>query len=153
MPAQTCHLQDPKGGNWTNLPDEWKAQWEKEIAETLPAFDPDLTPTDYVGWLSECFRKQKGVVGSTLAEHRARYEGKRIVEGLPAPIMVDGKRKIVRPKGLNSDDYSDFNEIGSAFERKSCRVKTRLIGETSAKLLPAVDLVDFATQWMSKNRL
>jgi aminoglycoside 3-N-acetyltransferase len=35
------------------------------LRETMPTFDPDLTPTHDMGAIPECFRKQKGVLRSS----------------------------------------------------------------------------------------
>lgn len=64
MPTQTCHLLDAKGGRHTDPPDAWMDKWRDEINASYPPFDPDLTPTDYMGWVAECFRKQKETIRS-----------------------------------------------------------------------------------------
>jgi aminoglycoside 3-N-acetyltransferase len=60
MPAHSGDLSDP--AEWENppVPEDW---WEP-IRQTMPAYDPDLTPTRSVGIIPECFRKQKGVLRS-----------------------------------------------------------------------------------------
>jgi aminoglycoside 3-N-acetyltransferase len=60
MPTHTGHLSDP--GGWVNpaVPDAW---WD-EIRSSMPAFDPDLTPSRGMGQIPECFRKQREVLRS-----------------------------------------------------------------------------------------
>ena len=60
MPTFTGDLSEPS--NWRNpsVP-EW---WWQLIRDTMPPFDPDLTPTRMMGLIPETFRKQKGTIRS-----------------------------------------------------------------------------------------
>jgi len=60
MPTHSTSLTDPS--NWKNppIPEDW---WQI-FRDTVPAFDPDLTPTRSMGTVAEVFRKQRGAVRS-----------------------------------------------------------------------------------------
>jgi aminoglycoside 3-N-acetyltransferase len=57
MPTHSGDLSDPAG--WSNPP--VKESWWATIRESMPAYEPDLTPTWGMGIIPECFRKQQGV--------------------------------------------------------------------------------------------
>ena len=60
MPAHSTDLSDPS--QWENPP--VPESWWQIIRETMPAYDPDLTPTRSMGKIAETFRKQSGVLRS-----------------------------------------------------------------------------------------
>ena len=61
MPTHSTDLSEPS--RWENPP--VPESWWSIIRETMPAYEPDLTPTRVMGVISETFRKQKGVLRSS----------------------------------------------------------------------------------------
>lgn len=203
MPTQTADLSDPE--EWENpaVPSDW---WEV-IRAQMPAYDPALTPTNYVGILPETFRHFPGVIrsghpqvsfcargpnadfivadhglefglgedsplarmydigghvlllGAThytntmlhLAEYRALYPSKgTTLKG--APVMRGSRRRWVTFMDLDLST-DDFPELGMAFEAACPAARVGPAGYGTARLLPAREMVDFAVQWMTRNRL
>ncbi len=61
MPTHSGDLTDPE--QWENPP--VPAEWHEIIRQTMPAYDPDLTPTRKMGKISETFRKHPGSLRSS----------------------------------------------------------------------------------------
>lgn len=65
MPAHSTDLTEPS--RWENPP--VPESWWSVIRATMPAYQPDLTPTRSMGVIAETFRKQKGVLRSAHPHH------------------------------------------------------------------------------------
>ena len=129
MPSHTSGLCDPS--EWKNppVPEEW---WQV-IRDTMPAFDPDLTPTRSMGAIAETFRKQRGVLRSShplcsfsawgnLAETVVQDHELSFGMGERSPLAriydMDGYVLLI---GVDHDSNSSIHlaEYRSAYPRKS----------------------------------
>lgn len=81
-----------------------------------------------------------------LAEERAQWPGKTIVEQ-GAPVMVDGRRRWVTFRALDYDS-DDFGEIGESFSSGT----RGTVACADALLFRQRDVVDFAVDWIERNR-
>lgn len=205
MPAHSTDLSDPS--QWENPP--VPKSWWQTIRETMPAYDPDLTPTRSMGKIAETFRKQRDVLRSAhpqssfcasgpqasyitnnhalafgfgensplariydlhgfvlllgvghssntslhLAEYRANYPTKRIVQE-SAPILQTGSRIWTTFEDIDVD-ASDFDRLGEDFLRSEAGkvVQHGKVGNADCQLMPQRAVVDFAVNWLEKNRV
>ena len=86
-----------------------------------------------------------------LAEFRAQYQGKKkIKQG--APLIVEGERRWVELEDFEEHSEDDFEKIGKAYLASGGTVLEGKIGQAKCQLIPQVELVDYAVDWMEKNR-
>ena len=205
MPTHSTDLSEPS--QWKNPP--VPEAWWQTIRETMPAYDPDLTPTRSMGRIAETFRKQNGVFRSAhphssfcargpqatylinnhslayglgensplariydlhgfvlllgvghlsntsmhLAEYRATFPTKRVVQE-SGPILQAGSRTWITFEDIYVD-ASDFDRIGDGFLRsdEGKVVRHGKVGIANCQLMPQRALVDFAVDWLEKNRV
>lgn len=84
-----------------------------------------------------------------LAEYKADYRGKQIVsDGFP--IVTSGRKEWCEYEDILYHD-DDFVEIGGEFEATG-RCSIDSIGNAECRLFSQRELVDFAVDWMEKNR-
>ena len=86
-----------------------------------------------------------------LAEFWADYQGKKEVRQ-GAPLLVDGQRKWVELREFEEHSEDDFEQIGAAFQADGGQVLAGKIGQAESLLIPQAALVDYAVDWMKKNR-
>lgn len=85
-----------------------------------------------------------------LAEHRARFPGKRVVRQ-GAPISIEGRRRWVTFEDLSLDE-EDFIRIGRDYEEDGGPLERGHVGAAETLLIPQRPLVDYAVHWMERNR-
>ena len=84
-----------------------------------------------------------------LADVRAEYPGKHTVTESSA-ILVDGKR-IWKSYETLAVDGEDFTAIGEAFEQTG-QVRHAALGNGVLSMMKQKTLVDFAVEWIERNR-
>ncbi len=84
-----------------------------------------------------------------LADARAEYPGKHLVTEYSA-IMINGRRQWVAYETLHVDG-EDFERIGAAFALRG-KVTSASLGNGCIRLMRQRELVDFAVEWMERER-
>lgn len=84
-----------------------------------------------------------------LADVRAKYPGKTYANESSA-MLLDGERQWVTYETLVVDG-EDFLEIGAAFEA-ACKVQGTTIGNAAVTCMRQRKIVDFAVEWIERNR-
>eukprot|EP01117_Protostelium_nocturnum_P012714 TRINITY_DN4692_c0_g2_i1.p1 TRINITY_DN4692_c0_g2~~TRINITY_DN4692_c0_g2_i1.p1 ORF type:complete len:275 (+),score=81.84 TRINITY_DN4692_c0_g2_i1:31-855(+) len=83
-----------------------------------------------------------------LAEYRTTKRRRNYMEG--SAVLVDGKRKWIEYEELEVDG-DDFAQIGEEFVKEG-KVKIGKVGEANCFLFQLKESVEFAKNWMDKNR-
>ena len=199
MPTHSPSLSEPS--YWVNppIPESW---WTK-VRETMPAFDPLVTPSECMGVIPEVFRSFPHTVRSYHPSASFTAWGKKSLsftgshslndsfsdssplgalyrseaailligvghesntslhlaesripsfpkEKQGGPILFEGNR-IWQEFEDYEYDSDDFSKLGEEFESKE-KIQIGLLGSAQAKLIPMKAIVDFATEWIPKNR-
>lgn len=84
-----------------------------------------------------------------LAEYKADYPAKKFINN-GMPILENGTRQWRYFDDIEMDS-EDFERIGSAYEEHHT-VITGKLGQAECRLIQMQNLVDFAVDWMNKNR-
>lgn len=84
-----------------------------------------------------------------LAEYRCDYPGKRNIQ-TGSSILIDGEQRWVTYETLDLQD-DDFEELGASFDLANS-VIVHLIVQAEVRMFKQRSLVDFAIDWMEKNR-
>jgi aminoglycoside 3-N-acetyltransferase len=85
-----------------------------------------------------------------LAEHRARYASKSMVQESSA-VLVDGVRQWITYSSPNLNDSHDFAQLGQAYEAAH-HIAPTPIGLGQLRVLRQRPLVDWAVGWLEQHR-
>ncbi|MDR7074577.1 aminoglycoside N(3)-acetyltransferase [Fictibacillus barbaricus] len=100
MPAHTAHYSDPAG--WMNPP--VPKEWWPVIRDEMPAFDPAITPTYYMGAIAEAFRTFPDVIRSNHPTESFAAWGKnkeKIINGQSLDFALGEKSPLGKMYSLN----------------------------------------------------
>lgn len=86
-----------------------------------------------------------------LAEHRCSYPGKHHVRNGAALLDENGRRRWKYWDEL-SVSARDFEEVADAFDKDTRLQRSDRVARAPARLLPMVDLIDFAVGWFPGHR-
>jgi aminoglycoside 3-N-acetyltransferase len=85
-----------------------------------------------------------------LAEHRANFPGKKMKQN-GSSVFVDGVRQWIEFEEVDYNE-EDFAQLGVDFAKDTGLEIQGLVGKGEARLMHQPALVDYALEWMEKNR-
>ena len=86
-----------------------------------------------------------------LAEYRADFAGKKVVQN-GAPVQTEEGRRWVVLEDVDIED-EDFARIGADYEAQTGAVRLAPVGMGESRLFLQPAMVDFAVDWMRRNRI
>ncbi len=120
------------------------------LAFSLGEASPLARIYDLEGWVLLLGAGHQSNTSLHLAEYRANYPGKKLTTSA-APILVEGRRKWSKFQDIDIDE-SDFEALGQSIASETTLEQRGSVACATALLMPQRPLVDYAVQWMEKNR-